>query len=93
MEMVLTSTCSVCGKKGEIRNSMFTPGFQMPPPFWNHYLPKGWQHIEGVTICPSHTYRIVIERVGQAHGAYRIEIEPEPGAKAQPFQQWMEEKS
>lgn len=90
MEMILISTCDVCGAKGEWRVSGFFPGYCMPPPTWNHYLPKGWHEVENILLCPAHSYRIVIERMAQPERPC-IEMEQEKGATLRPFERWKEE--
>lgn len=85
MNMVIESICDVCSDKGERRFAWFFPGYQLPGPEWRHYLPDGWQYIQGVTLCSAHSFRVIIEKVGQTETPWRIEIENTPGTQAQPF--------
>jgi hypothetical protein len=85
MDMILRSKCDICGEQGERHFAGYFPGYQMPPPEWtSHYLPEKWMTVQQLIICPKHSYRLVIENVGQ--DPPRILIEKEPGAAPQPFQ-------
>lgn len=86
MDMILTSVCDVCGIEGERRFSHYFPGYRLPDPIAERslYIPTGWHYVEGMVLCSVHSYRVIIEQVAQLERPC-IEIEQEPGARAQPF--------
>lgn len=91
MQMHIVSTCGVCGVKGTRMFGFYFPGYQMPDPQrLRAYLPENWQVIDGIFLCPLHSYHIVIEQIAQP-ARPGIEVVREPGARPQPFVWWKEE--
>lgn len=85
MKLIIESACDLCGATGQKTFGYYFPGYQLPPPEEvSAYLPPGWQYVEGVLLCPAHSYRLILER--ERHSPpYTLLIEEQPEGEIRPF--------